>query len=383
MVIAMLIAVVGAALTGIVVVRLLGAQLEQRAASDRDATVRAAVDTVVAVAGERLGAQFVAGDRQLDMRNQAIDQRMVEMTGHLQRVSDLVSRLEQDKATQHTEFMSRLGESVRVTAQLSDTTRSLHQALGSPKARGQWGERMADDVLRIAGFREGVNYRKQTAILGGTIPDFTFLLPHDLVLHMDVKCPIDNYLRYLEAADDRERAAATTAFLRDVRARVKELAARGYADPSTTPGYLLLFIPNEAVYGFAHEHDPSLADLALGQRVVLCSPFTLFAVLGVVRQAVDCFMLGQASDEILEALGSFGLQWRKFSEHVDKLGRQLTAVHGTYDELAGTRRRQLQRKLDALDAIRRERGVGPGTDPEAGDMGGGTEMPTIREVRAG
>ena len=32
----------------------------------------------------------------------------------------------------------------------------LLRALASPQARGQWGERMADDVLRLAGAREGV-----------------------------------------------------------------------------------------------------------------------------------------------------------------------------------------------------------------------------------
>ena len=48
----------------------------------------------------------------------------------------------------------------------------------SPTARGQWGERMAEDVLRLAGFVENVNYVKQTQVEGGTgRPDFTFPLP--------------------------------------------------------------------------------------------------------------------------------------------------------------------------------------------------------------
>ena len=62
---------------------------------------------------------------------------------------------------------------------------------------------------------------------------------------MDVKFPIDNYLRHLEAINDPERDATRVAFLRDVRTRVKELAHRGYADPITTAGYVLLFIPND------------------------------------------------------------------------------------------------------------------------------------------
>ena len=118
---------------------------------------------------------------------------------------------------------------------------------------------------------EGVNYRKQTAIAGGTIPDVTFMLPRDLLLHMDVKFPVDNYLRHLEATTDAERQATCTAFLRDVRTRIKELANRGYADPATTAGYVLLFIPNESVYAFIQEHDREVGDFALaqGRRAVL------------------------------------------------------------------------------------------------------------------
>ena len=44
------------------------------------------------------------------------------------------------------------------------------------------------------------------------------------MLHMDVKFPVDNYLRHLEATTDHERDAAAKAFLRDVRNRVKELS---------------------------------------------------------------------------------------------------------------------------------------------------------------
>jgi len=228
---------------------------------------------------------------------------------------------------------------------------------------------MADDVLRTAGMIEGVNYRKQTAIEGGTIPDITFLLPRDLLLHMDVKFPVNNYLRHLEATTDGERQTTLTAFTRDVRARVKELTTRGYADPVTTAGYVLLFIPNESVYAFIQEHDRDLGDFALSHDVVLCSPFTLFAVLGVIRHAVDCALIERASDEILVSLGRFGEQWGRFSDQLDRLGKQIGTVQTTYDDLAGVRRRQLEKRLDEIDNLRTARGLEP---PD--------ETPRLREV---
>ena len=46
----------------------------------------------------------------------------------------------------------------------------------------------------------------------------------------------------------------------------------------------------------------------------MCSPLTLFAFLGVIRQAFDNFMIEQTSDEILGLIGKFGQQWRKYTE---------------------------------------------------------------------
>src|SRR5262249_24102290 len=152
----------------------------------------------------------------------------------LARVNELVGAMQRDFSRHQGELLAGLHETVRTTTELAATTQALRQALASPKARGQWGERMADDVLRAAGMIEGINYRKHTALAAGTIPDVTFLLPRGLVLHMDVKFPVDNYLRHLDAITDAERAAFASAFLRDVRARVKELTTRGYADPQTT-----------------------------------------------------------------------------------------------------------------------------------------------------
>ena len=64
---------------------------------------------------------------------------------------------------------------------LSEHTQQLREALASSKVRGQWGERMAEDVLRLAGFLEGVNYRRQATLdeRGGR-PDYTFLMPNGL-----------------------------------------------------------------------------------------------------------------------------------------------------------------------------------------------------------
>ena len=217
---------------------------------------------------------------------------------------------------------------------------------------------MAEDVLRLAGFTEHVNYRKQRQLDGSNLrPDFTFELPKGHVLHMDVKFPMASYLRFLEVDNDAERQAHLKRFLADVRLRVKELAKREYAAESGRPSvdYVLMFLPNEQLTGFIHEHDPSLLDDALTQRVVMCSPLTLFAFLGVIRQAFDNFMVERTSDEILQLLGKFGQQWQKYSDSTEKVKRHFDSVQREFEQLTGTRRRALERPLQQLEALRIER----------------------------
>lgn len=293
-----------------------------------------------------------AARNELQLRHQSFEQRVGDLKGELNRVTDLVSSLHRDRAEQQGRVETRLAEVLEVSGRLASTTQSLREALASPKARGQWGERMADDVLRAAGLTEGVSYRKQSATDAGTVPDFTFSLPGGRELNMDVKFPIDNYLRYLEAQTDAEADGYRVQFLRDVRARVKELAGRSYVDVHCTVDEVLLFIPNEAVYAFVHTHDGELLDLALRQKVVLCSPCTLFSVLAVIRQAVEQTQLQRTSDEILRCLGGFEDQWSRFADALDKVGKQLDTVQRSWDDLSGTRRRQLERQLDRIDDLR-------------------------------
>ncbi|MEM7273644.1 MAG: DNA recombination protein RmuC [Actinomycetota bacterium] len=320
--------------------------------AEQHENLRSAVDTVMSVASSKLGDQLAAGKMVIDRERDSVATQVATVESELRRVGDLVSSLQKERAEQSGQLSTGLEQAMQVTSALADTTRSLREALASPKARGQWGERMAEDVLRAAGFLEGTSYVKQTKRAGGGLPDYTFPLPTGHVVNMDVKFPIDNYLRWLEAQDDAGRAQFAKAFRRDVRDRVKELTERCYVDPSETVDYLLLFVPNESVYGFLHEQDPDLIDFALTRKVVLCSPTTLFAVLAVIRHAVDNFMVEQRSHDILGALGELRVQWERWDEPLDKMKRGLDSAQRAYDDLTGARKRGFERQLEKLEAFR-------------------------------
>ena len=311
------------------------------------------------LAKSRLESEREINTQELDKKKILIDQQLFRMTEELQSVSKLMKDLEKDRVEKFSELASHLKTAGEQTASLMQTTNTLKEALASSKIRGQWGERMADDVLRLAGFMEKVNYLKQKTIAGsGSRPDFTFLLPHNLKLNMDVKFPLDNYMRFLEAPSTIEKEKYQKDFLKDVKLRIREVTSREYINPEqNTVDYVLLFIPNEQIYAFIHQVDSSILDNGIRNRVILCSPMTLFAILSVVRQAIDNFALEQTSNEILSLFGVFKKQWQEFVKRFDQLGKRIGDVQKEYEAIITTRRRQLEKPLNRIESIREQRGL--------------------------
>lgn len=358
--------------------RELAEEIFQKSEAERQSNIEALMDNIKANFGKlslealatsteeflklakaKLDSEREVSSKELETKKSLIDQELKRMTVELEKVSTLIKELEKDRAEKFGELSHQLKMASEQTTLLMQTTQTLREALSSTKVRGQWGERMAEDVLRLAGFIENVNYLKQKAIEGpGSRPDFTFLLPRNLKLHMDVKFPLDNYLRYLEAGSELEKIKYRNDFFRDVKARIKEVTTREYINPEqNTVDYVLLFIPNEQIYAFIHEQDSSILDEGIKNRVIFCSPLTLFAVLAVIRQAVDNFALEQTSNEILSLLGAFRKQWEEFLKKLEQVGKRIGDLQKEYDALITTRKTQLERPLKKMELLRTQRGL--------------------------
>lgn len=329
--------------------------------SEPEVPPQAVIDRAVEAVDRAFAARLQTGQAELEHQRVSFDRKWDGVTARvneeLSGIKTLVTQLQQERASQNARLTESLRSSAERQKELLDTTQRLNDVLVNKQARGQWGERMADDILRAAGLIEGVNYLKQETTAAGTRPDFTFLLPDGQRLHMDVKFPLESYARHLEAASETEARQAIKDFGRAVRDHVKQIAAReAYRDAATTVGYVLMFIPNDGVYAFIHEHCRKVFDEALEGQVVICSPSTLFAMLSLVRQAMDTVSMERSSQEILDHLACFAEQWQKYSEQFDLVGRHLDRLKGAFDDLSGARSRQLERQLDRIEELKKRSG---------------------------
>lgn len=312
---------------------------------------------LVQLAQSQLGAQQTQTSQELDSKKRLIDQQLNQMGATLEQVRTLMTDMQSQSGERLSALTTEIRNSAEQTKQLTETANSLRETLANSRARGAWGERMAEDVLRSAGLLPNIHYTKQTTTAAGTRPDFTFTLPKGLYLNMDVKFPLDNYLRALEAESATEQERLEQQFIRDVRNHVKAVATRDYIDPeANTVECALLFIPLEQVYAFILQRDSTLLENSLESRVVLCSPFSLFGVLSVIRQAAEFFSLQQTAGEMLTLLGAFSKEWSRYADALEKLEADFQRLSNDFDTLTGTRRRALDRQLLKLENLRIQEG---------------------------
>jgi DNA recombination protein RmuC len=322
-------------------------------------------EQVISVARQVLDSKTTETSKDLESKKNLIDQSLTtiqnDLKERLEKVQNLMTEINKNVPEKYGEVSTAIGNILTQSESLRKAVETMNVALSGSQQRGQWGERIAEDILRLMGMVEGVEYIKQRQIEGGrSRPDFTFILPKNLKVNMDVKFPWEKYKEYANVEGETQKESARRIFLSSVRARIKEVTTRDYINPDdNTVDYVLVFIPNEQVYAFIHESDSTILDDALKQKVILCSPLTLYAMLALIRQAIDNFNLQKSSNEIQALLAGFNQQWSKFVGSMESMGKKLDSARDEFEQMTGTRKRMLEGQLRKIDQLNKAGGIEP------------------------
>jgi len=291
---------------------------------------------------------------QLELRKQAIEHTVQGLKEELGKYQQMLRESQEGSSRKFGSLENELKNASVATAKLQETTVKLNNILGNVKLRGQWGERMAEDIIRYAGLIENVNYLKQSVNTNATKPDFTFLLPQGHCINMDVKFPLDNYLQMVNAQVGVQRDSYEKEFIKNVKDRIKEIQNRDYINPSeNTLDFVLLFIPNEQVFGLIQEKMPDVMDFALKQKVVMCSPFTLYAMLSVVRQAHEHFRFEKDIKKIIELIEGFTKDYELFKNRFADLGSLIDKLSVQYADISDKSFKKLDGKIQRIEEYKK------------------------------
>ncbi|MGH1562012.1 DNA recombination protein RmuC [Mumia sp. DW29H23] len=258
----------------------------------------------------------------------------------LDRFDSRLRDLESSRVAWHSQLREQV-EQVRATSEsLRRETAALSTALRKPQVRGRWGEMHLQRAAELAGMVDRCDFDLQTTVRddGAALrPDMVVHLAGDKQVVVDSKVPLDAFLDATEAEDDDERAAHLARHARQLRTHVNGLASKAYwRQFSTSPEFVVLFVPGEAFLSAALETDRTLIEDAAGRRVVLATPTTLIALLRTVgfawtqsQLADEARQVHELARELYERLGTLG-------SHVGKVGRSLDAAVRAYNGAVGS-----------------------------------------------
>ncbi len=304
-----------------------------------------------------LGRESQRGADALDMKRQAVESAVQGLEKKLTEYQQTLHTFEQERATQYGGLDNELKRLTQHADQLQRTTANLTAVLGNSRVRGQWGQKMAEDILKLCGLQEDIHYLKEREITDGQRPDYTFLLPDNHRLFMDVKFPYDHYLRFAEAQPEDDQNRHKDNFIKSVRDHLREMERRAYGASDQSVDYTLIFIPNEQVYASVNEWMPQLIDECLQKKLILCGPWTLYAIVRIVHQAWQNYHSSTAIHEIVRSINGFLQDYGKFKERFGELGVLLEKLDAKYRDIAVTSAQRLDGKIRRIEEYRKGQNI--------------------------
>lgn len=227
---------------------------------------------------------------------------------------------------------------------------SLKDILSTPKLRGNYGEIVLEEMLERI-LPRGM-WERQYRVKDGCVVDIVIKY-RDMCLPVDSKFPRDNYIRYMESTDPRDKEAFWKSYEKDVLARIKEIS-RYIAPESGTSDFALMFVPSEAIYyeTIAEKNylgqQSRIFDEAERNKVIPVSPNTFYAFLQVVLTGMRNLEVLNQAREIQSKLIRMQNKFDFFYKQYESIGRDLERAAESYrkgDKHISLYRRELDETL--------------------------------------
>jgi len=320
-------------------------------------------ESFIKLAEENLKKHQQSAKDDLEKRQQAITKTVEPVSQELKTFSERVNKIEERRIESEGSIKKELQKLSEMHLRLDQSTSSLVQALRAPQVRGQWGEMHLRRTVEMAGMINYCDFEEQSSVETDEgqrqRPDMLIRLPNERRVVVDSKVPIAAYLDALETDSSEVQSERMKAHARHLRTHIKDLSTKAYwSQFDNAPEFVVLFIPNEAIFSAALEEDPSLIELGVENKVILATPTTLIALLkavaygwqqeAITREAKEIAALGrEIYDRLSVVIG-----------HFVKLGKSIDQSVGNYNKAMNSVDSRLMvtaRKFESLESASTEK----------------------------
>ena len=223
-------------------------------------------------------------------------------------------------------LQGKLGE----MSQIGPDIRRLSEVLASPKARGNFGEEMLENMLSQV-LNKG-SYRSQYKFKNGEIVDMAVFVG-EKILPVDSKFSMENFRLYKEAKEDDAAENLKKAFLRDIRKRIDEIHKKYILPQENTFDFALMYIPSEGVFHEALE-DMATVEYARAKKVYMVSPNTLYHHLQIILIALRGQQVNEVAEKLLHMVSGIQQESEKFGRNLGVLNNHIKNAGNTMGTVA-------------------------------------------------
>ncbi len=284
--------------------------------------------------------QSIASQALNDNRSSFFDLAKTSFEAYRQPITDTLKRVDQrlgDVEKERIESYARLSEQI---VALGSSATTLANALRTPAVRGRWGELQLRRVVEMAGMLQRCDFDEQPGLFsdnGRLRPDLIVHLPGGKQIVVDAKAPLEQFLEAQSTMDEASRVARLQGHARQVRDHMDRLAAKAYWDQlGNSPEMVVMFLPGESLFSAALQHDLTLIEHGLQQRVLLASPLTLIALLTTVAHSWRQEALTENYREVARLGKEFYERLATFADRFDEVRKRLDGAVQAYNEAAGS-----------------------------------------------
>jgi len=265
----------------------------------------------------------------------------VQIMEHLaNQLNAMQGRLDMSSGALNKEMRSFVEKSTEISGLLKNVEQSMQgvqtfqEIFKSPKLRGTWGEASLEHLL--SQFYPKELYELQHMFVSGERADAVFKLPDGRMLVIDAKFPAENFTKLVEVPTEIEKDIARAAFVRDVKARIDEIATKYILPDEGTLDYAMMYVPAEAVYyEMINPSSPmrkeDITGYAWNKKIVVTSPNQLYLHLKTIEHWFHDVQMSRQTQEIIKRFTRIKKDGEKLADDFRLLGKHLGNAQGAYD----------------------------------------------------